>query len=159
MSTATMSRTFASERQTAFLATLLRERVHTYDPEVPRLLTKQAASLMIDELVHAPRVQAVCDHDPVTEVGMYLQDGAVYKVQRSRESGNLYAKRLVVAEPKPYFDYAAGAIRRLSPDDKMTLEQGIEYGIKYGVCCVCGALLTDEKSIAAGIGPVCAKRF
>ncbi len=27
-----------------------------------------------------------------------------------------------------------------------------------GICRVCGAPLTDRKSVAAGIGPVCAKR-
>lgn len=33
------------------------------------------------------------------------------------------------------------------------------YGIKLGVCGVCGRTLTDEDSIKAGIGPVCAKRM
>jgi len=27
-----------------------------------------------------------------------------------------------------------------------------------GICRVCGAPLTDRKSVAAGVGPVCAKR-
>ena len=33
------------------------------------------------------------------------------------------------------------------------------YGHALGVCAVCGRALTDPDSIAAGIGPVCAKRF
>ena len=31
------------------------------------------------------------------------------------------------------------------------------YGIESGICC-CGTLLTDKTRIAAGIGPVCAKK-
>ena len=31
------------------------------------------------------------------------------------------------------------------------------YGIDSGLCC-CGTLLTDKTRIAAGIGPVCAKK-
>lgn len=40
--------------------------------------------------------------------------------------------------------------------------RGIEalksIGIATGRCCVCGRTLTDENSIAAGIGPVCAEK-
>jgi hypothetical protein len=41
----------------------------------------------------------------------------------------------------------------------MSLEDGKKYGKLYGVCCVCGRVLTDENSIQAGIGPVCANKF
>jgi hypothetical protein len=33
------------------------------------------------------------------------------------------------------------------------------YGKRTGICCCCGKELTDADSIAAGIGPVCAKRW
>lgn len=55
--------------------------------------------------------------------------------------------------------YAGGMIRKLNSSHRMTLEQAKEYGALYGVCCRCAAPLTDEKSIAAGIGPVCATKF
>jgi hypothetical protein len=32
-------------------------------------------------------------------------------------------------------------------------------GSLYGFCVRCGATLTDDASIKAGIGPICAKRF
>lgn len=35
----------------------------------------------------------------------------------------------------------------------------IAYGIETGVCCVCNAQLTNEASIQAGIGPICATKF
>jgi len=35
----------------------------------------------------------------------------------------------------------------------------IGYGYQItGICRVCGAPLTDRKSVAAGVGPVCGKR-
>lgn len=95
---------------------------------------------------------------PAEEVtdGMYLKDGIVYKVQIAKQgSGRLYAKTLT----EHGFEYTPGAIRSLRPEHKMSLEQAKEYGKLYGVCCVCSRDLTDEESIAAGIGPVCAKKF
>jgi len=93
---------------------------------------------------------------PVTEDGMYLHEGRVYKVQVAKQgSGRLYAKRL----DEGTFVYESGAIYRLSADERMTLAQAQEYGRLYGICCRCGAELTDEKSIEDGIGPVCATKW
>lgn len=46
-----------------------------------------------------------------------------------------------------------GYIRLLSYDE-MT-----DIGRKTGLCCICGRILDDDKSIEAGIGPVCAKKM
>ena len=35
----------------------------------------------------------------------------------------------------------------------------IKYGKLPGRCCSCGLDLTDPQSIAAGIGPICARKF
>lgn len=108
----------------------------------------------------------------VTEDGMYrTPDGEIFKVQRAvHGSGQLYAKRLISVEPYEKvkrgktvtvtheFVYAPGAIRDLSADMRMTLAQAVEYGALYGVCCVCSTTLTSEKSIEAGIGPICGGR-
>lgn len=88
--------------------------------------------------------------------GMYAKDGRFYRVLRSRE-GRLYAKELIETDGRPEFVYARGAIFELTPEDRMTLEQAAEYGQIHGWCCVCGKHLTNPKSVAAGIGPVCAK--
>lgn len=42
---------------------------------------------------------------------------------------------------------------------KDPLAQAIAHGIKTGICSCCGRELTDPKSIAAGIGPICASNF
>lgn len=124
----------------------------------------------------APRAAVRADHaDPlpvalreparspglVTEDGMYrTADGTIWKVQRAvNGSGHLYAKRLVVEDGSGSFVYEPGAIRRLSPDNRMTLEEAKAFGQLYGVCCQCGRTLTDEQSIADGIGKVCAGRL
>jgi len=35
----------------------------------------------------------------------------------------------------------------------------MKYGKLAGRCCSCGRELTDDDSIEAGIGPVCARKF
>jgi hypothetical protein len=40
----------------------------------------------------------------------------------------------------------------------MTVEEAKAFGLLYGRCIVCGRTLTDEKSIADGIGPICAAK-
>lgn len=102
---------------------------------------------------------------PVTEAGMYRHDGTIYKVQAAvHGSGHLYAKRLVVTEGYDgsivaNFEFAQGVIRQLYAEDRLTIEDAKEFGALYGTCCVCGRTLTNETSIEAGIGPVCAGRL
>lgn len=101
--------------------------------------------------------------DEVTEDGMYARtengERVFYKVQIAKNgSGNLYAKRLERDESRVSgwgFNYAPGAIRNLTPADKLSLEEAQAFGQLYGVCCCCAADLTDEDSIAKGIGPIC----
>lgn len=126
--------------------------------------TTQQASRAIDALFSYPRKSqpSSSTSSDTLEAGIYLHDGEVFKVQKAvHGSGNMYAKKLVVEVPgeKGRFEYAAGMIRKLQASEKMTLEQAKEFGAIYGVCCNCGATLTNEDSIEAGIGPVCAKRF
>jgi hypothetical protein len=41
---------------------------------------------------------------------------------------------------------------------KLTEEEIIKIGKDTGICCVCGKVLDNPQSIAAGIGPYCAKQ-
>lgn len=144
----------ATERQLAFLASLVAERGHE-DPVDLETLTRSQASDLIASLLKKQRVPAV---GKVTEPGMYITPGSIiYRVQESRQTGNLYAKRLDIDTCS--FEYEAGAMRFLRPEFKMTLEMAKAFGVETGICCVCGALLTDPRSIAEGIGPICGKRF
>jgi hypothetical protein len=98
--------------------------------------------------------------NPVVEIGMYRNGDGVFRVKRAKSSGNLYAMKFVpdAADKSDRLVYAPGAIKTLTADQRMTVDEAQEIGALYAVCCVCGADLTDEKSVKAGIGPVCAKR-
>jgi len=108
------------------------------------------------------RASRPANPNPVTEIGVYVDaDGAIYRVKRSRQSGGLYAMRFIPEgrTRSARFVYARGAIARLTADQRITLEKAQEIGIQFGICCVCGATLTAEQSVASGIGPVCAGRI
>jgi hypothetical protein len=140
---------FASEKQVSFINSLLGERVFSGVVDVATLTSKGASDL-IGQLLNAPKQASTL------EVGMYqLANGEIYRVQASRETGRLYAKHLDLING---FEYEVGAIYKLTAGDRMTLEQAKLFGVETGFCCVCGIFLTDPKSVANGIGPVCAKR-
>jgi hypothetical protein len=153
--------TLATERQRSFIQTLVTERQVPADIRKAidsPALTKGLASTVIDRLLSLPKAQAVPQDDPVTEPGAYRKDGVIYRVKKSRMSGSLYATRLDQTATGWSFVYEPGLIRRISPSDRMTLTEAMAFGVATGCCCICGALLTDPKSITRGIGPVCAKR-
>jgi hypothetical protein len=141
----------ASIKQVSFLKTLLEERLHEVEVDFASLESGEA-SYFISKLLRSPMRNA-----GVSELGMYrTPNGDIYRVHQSRETGNLYAKKLDIISHK--FEYEQGAMRKLKASDKMTLEQAKAWGMETGICCVCGAFLTDERSVAEGIGPVCAGR-
>lgn len=104
-------------------------------------------------------------HRRVDEEGFYLNPdtGEVYKVQVAHHgSGALYAKRLELPKDgaeRGSWVYEARLRLRIDPAWKLTLEAAQEWGRLYGYCCRCGAILTDEASIARGLGPICAGKF
>lgn len=141
-------------------------------------LDKQMASVLIHDLGFMPVRETAPVIEEVSIEGMHRLDGKIYKVQVAvHGSGRPYAKVLVtdlvgtcggcekcdgedrcpVYESR--FDYAAGVVRRLSLETRLSLDEAKEYGAVYGVCCVCSRTLTKESSIEAGIGPVCAGKF
>jgi len=165
-STTARQSTPATEKQISFIGTLRDGReLEASDVEmVNRLLSQEvvsmaAASNAIEFLKAKPwKREEVAN--PVTEAGMYKLDTAFFKVQLSKQSGRFYAKRLVRDDgPNSFhFEYEARAIHQLRADHRLTLEEAKAWGVANCTCIVCGTLLTDPKSVAAGIGPVCAKR-
>ena len=156
----------ASERQIDYLRSLMGKREWLASmPERAVIETRIAegtldsrtVSGLIDALKGAP--MAATKSVGTLSVGMYrTPDGTIYRVQESRESGRLYAKRMewdMLMDDKPRFEYDRGAVYRLTSADRMSLDDARAWGVETGVCCVCGAFLTDAKSVARGIGPVC----
>lgn len=100
----------------------------------------------------------------VAEGMWYLDHTRIIKVQRAvHGSGQLYTKELVQDDADSWgFDILRGGIKMLMTDPsarKMTLEEAVQFGKLYGVCCSCGRMLTNELSIELGIGPVCREKF
>jgi hypothetical protein len=93
---------------------------------------------------------------PAESAGAFrAADGTVYRARVSRSSGRLYAE--VLANGK--FTYASGAIYRVREADRLTLDEAIALSALLGECIICGRTLSDPKSVAKGIGPVCRKRL
>jgi len=136
-----------SPKQLAFAGSLAKERGVALANDFSTWSTSQASE-EITRLLAMPKVGTLPE-------GIYLKAEIVYKVQMSG-AGRSYAK---VLREKGGFEYDPTAIKNLSIEDKITLEQAKAYGVQFGICVVCGATLTDAKSVAAGIGPVCGKRI
>lgn len=176
---------FASDKQVAFVERLMAERSDwldnfaqdcffddgnmTYAKAIEAArngkLGKATCSRLIDGLMNVER-NAKTDRSGKGELpdGMYRDDeGHIYKVYHTVHGANQQVAKLLVVEPGgggASFEYQGKApLRDLTPDHKLSLEDAKAFGVVYGVCCVCGATLTDENSIRNGIGPVCASKF
>lgn len=97
--------------------------------------------------------------------GMWYIGKRIIKVQRAVHTNQqLYTKELVRIDPGDgedsyfVFERLYGGIKELRKGDdvrRMTVEEAAEFGKLYGICCRCAKTLTNEESIALGIGPVC----
>ena len=133
------------------------------DMQGGKFVSKKEASAVIEYLLALPKATPAQHPDSQAQgqatEGMHKVGDDIYKVQRAvHGSGHLYAKRLVPGEgygAKATFEYAPGILKTLSAATQMTLEEAKAFGALYGTCCVCGRTLTNEESIANGIGPVC----
>jgi hypothetical protein len=170
----------ASEKQVTLIEKLIGQLNDDTRPAMQKLyegiveageLTGKAASGMIDGLIQQVNSQPKSETPAEEELesGMYRKGDKIYKVYRAvHGSGRMCAKELVkLDEPvmkrgKEHlygFEYRGLAKRYVSAEDRMTLEEAKAFGAIYGVCCCCGATLTNEDSIDAGIGPICARKF
>lgn len=128
-------------------------------------MSKAEISTYISKMQEQPERLTVVKRRGELEDGIYrLPDGTIYKVQQAvHRSGWQYAKRLVVTEngteSTVSFVYEPGGISRIRPEYAITKEEAEKFGQLYGVCVLCGRTLTDEGSIAAGIGPICAGKM
>jgi hypothetical protein len=156
----------ASDKQVSLIKRLIGEKDLsstgvTWDDDLIGAMDKAAASRAIDLLFGLPRLA----RPEIAELadGIYRKaDGRIYKVQRAvHGSGRMTAKLLVIDEQTRTgsFEYQGLASRFVTSEERMSLQEAKQFGALYGFCVRCGATLTDEKSIEAGIGPICAGRF
>lgn len=92
--------------------------------------------------------------------GIYKADEDVFKVYKALNGDHMLVKQMVLEDGVVSWNYMGGAGRCLPQDaHRVTLEEAKQFGAIYGVCMVCGRTLTNEVSIEAGIGPICAGRL
>lgn len=98
------------------------------------------------------------------EDGMYRNPaGEIFKVYHTQR-GFQVAKRLCAdgnedGTSTVWFEYEGKRpLARLNASMRMSYEEMKQFGAVYGSCCVCSKTLTDELSVALGIGPVCGNR-
>lgn len=97
------------------------------------------------------------ERPPVTAEGLYrVRDtGTLYRVKTSG-AGRLYAQRIArTGAGHVRFEREPGAISRLSPEDRMTVEAAEKISQDWDRCIKCGAELTASR----GMGPVCRKKI
>lgn len=116
-----------------------------------------------------PSVKAAKNDAPVSNedgdtASYYQMDGAFYRIRAGKKYAEkltqISGNRLNENDDTVKFDYVydSGAVYRLKPEMQLTLDAAKAFGIQYGICVVCTKRLKDAKSVADGIGPVCAKK-
>jgi Family of unknown function (DUF6011) len=72
------------------------------------------------------------------------------------KQGKLYAQASAELWPINNLDQVNKALEVIKADPKGA---SILYGLKLGVCGICGRTLTNQESRDLGIGPICAKKM
>jgi len=97
------------------------------------------------------------------ENGLYLfDDGSIWKVYTT-QNDRTATKVLRVVGNSGSFDYVKGGTRTVSQAvaagtaRKLTQDEAQAFGRQHGFCVNCALDLTDDRSLAAGYGPVCAR--
>lgn len=160
----------ATDKQIAFATRLLNERnvaenaFDRFDQFLAANPTTRQMSDFIDMIMAFDKKPVVVNNlgTPATEGYYVVQDGedeadkTFYKVVAAKGTGNLYAKRFSFGGRR--WEYAPGVMAILATARRLSVEEAAEAGRATGVCVICGRELTDQESVARGIGPVCAAR-
>lgn len=152
----------ATEKQLAFLIKLLAEKIEDEAKALDAIkwvnehrMSKATASAKISEYMAMPSVRKAFSSTPELDEGMYRVGEDIFKVYHT-QAGHLATKQLT----EDGFEYTGKRpLSFITAEHRMTLDEAKEYGKVTGTCCNCGRTLTNEESIEAGIGPICAGKF
>lgn len=131
-------------------------------------VSKQIASTYISSLIQmnnflpstrpttTPSVVAILDdtREPAP-IGVYKKDGDYYRVATLRNSDRRAAYRWNGRR----WDYARGYVFRLTANELLSVEEVRAFGLRTGMCAICGRTLTDPESVQKGIGPICEGKY
>lgn len=157
----------ASEKQLSFANSLTKKKEGGIETLNHYLHNRKVSSLEeldrkdVSEIINALKfAKEITPPMKITEVGAYLLNGVVYSIRQQPET-----KRWSVwtysdtAERYVRNDKEFGVLYQLDTTDRLTLELAIKYSAQVGICVHCGKTLTVLKSVAGGIGPICAKKY
>lgn len=169
--TATITTQKATTRQVQFMGELGKEMADMTHGEADREMIvemmrvtfrkafhdKEQASKWISSALETKREWNQADR--IVPDGIHMLGDSIYKVKRALYGSGLpYALVLTLtADGKVKFVKEDGAIKSLSRQTVMGIEDAQHYGKIYGVCLRCSRPLTDEESIKRGLGPECYK--
>jgi len=97
----------------------------------------------------------------IADVGAYLLDGTIYSIRQASESKK-WSVWTYSDEVKKYVrndEVKKEVLKKVEPKDRLTLELAIKYSAQVGICVHCGRTLTLLKSVAGGMGAICAKKY
>jgi hypothetical protein len=160
----------ASEKQLSYAQSLIQKKEGGLDTLNHYLLNRKVNSLEqlsrddISAIITQLRVAQVKQLPiTITEVGAYLVEGVIYSIRLGNQSKKWqvwsYNKQEGKYLREPIQEKEDSILQSVQPTDRLTLENAIKYSVQTGICCHCGRTLTVLKSVAGGIGPICAKRY
>lgn len=95
------------------------------------------------------------------DVGAYLLNEVVYSIREGKQSGRLqvWSYSDVVKKYARNFADEKVVLSKVELTDRLTLDKAIKYSAQTGSCVHCGRTLTLLKSVAGGMGAICAKKY
>lgn len=160
----------ATDKQLSYAQSLVQKKVGGLDllnthlqaegVSLLEALPKEVISQLIGALKFAPDV---ADTISITDVGAYLLEGSIYSIRKGNQSGRWqvwsYDKRLGKYQREPISTKEREILKKVQPTDRLTLALAVKYSAHTGLCVHCGRTLTLLKSVAGGMGAVCAKKY
>lgn len=132
-------------------------------------MSKRNGSQVIENLIRFNKTNYLAHEEAALEranrvlapIGVYKHDNEIYRVVKVRGgSDNRYAQKLSVIEGRnPQWLSAHGYVWKLKVEELISPQVAAQMGRATGYCVICGRHLSDEESVAKGIGPICAQRY
>jgi len=150
----------ASEAQVAFIQSLIQQK-QDGQAFVDEYLEGNFITDLADldrttatEIIESLKAQPEMAREPLA-VGAYSLEGEFYAVRIGKESGNAYS---LLWNGEDWV-YARGIINKLTPANRLSLDDARAFGVSFGQCIHCGRALKDAKSIQYGMGSTCRKKY